>query len=102
MVPSRPLAVPKSGPMVFTIRLTTARAAAATATAPIWALAGGGAISPHPITIARRMAIEDLRLPVMHDEKNSLRNCMGDSRRYRGRAHSIDRPGKLLGQLGNI
>src|SRR5215472_4175026 len=88
--------------MVFTIKLTTAAAAAVTAMAPSCATAGGGAISPHTITIARRMAIEDLRLPIMHDEKNSLTNCMGDSPRYRGCAHSVDRPRQLLGQFGNI
>src|SRR5215472_8226152 len=62
--------------MVFTIKLTTAAAAAVTAMAPSCATAGGGAIRPHRITIARRMAIEDLRLPIMHDEKNSLKSCM--------------------------
>ena len=63
---------------MFTIKLTTAAAAAATAIAPICATAGGGAISPNTISNARRTAIVDLPLPTKHDAMSFLQDSMAN------------------------
>ena len=88
--------------MVFTIKLTTAAAAAATAIAPICATAGGGAISPNTISYARRTAIVDLPRPLKHDPMTFLQDSMTNSPRYRSRGRCLDRAGHLLWQFRNI
>src|ERR1039458_10706491 len=94
MEPSRPLAVPKSAPIVLVIKATTAAAAVITAMAPICAFAGGGAMSANAITKARRIAMVDHPLPIKHDETSRLQNSMADSPRYRSCAHSFDSAGQ--------
>src|SRR5271157_3065475 len=102
MEPSRPLEVPSREPIVLVIKLTTAAAAIVTAMAPSCAFAGGGAISPSAISIARTTAIVDLPRPIKHDETSLLQNSMADSPRSRSCAHGFDRAGQLLRQFRNI
>ena len=68
----RPIEAPSKAPIVSVIKLTTAVAAAMTASAPICAVAGGGATSPNASAIAKKMAMLDLPLPVINDEKKRL------------------------------
>src|ERR1017187_1994714 len=84
------------------IKLTTALAAAVTANAPSCAAAGGGAISPNAIRIARRAAMVDLPRPAQHDETSFLKNSMPDSPRYRNCAHCFDGAGQFLRQFRNV
>src|ERR1035438_4893648 len=102
MEPSRPLEPPSSAPIVLVIKLTTAAAAVITAMAPICATAGGGAISPNTINIARRIAIADLPRPITHDETSFLKNSMAELPRYRSCAHCFHRAGQFLRQFRNI
>src|ERR1039457_7430925 len=102
MEPSRPLEPPSSAPIVLVIKLTTAAAAVITSMAPICATAGGGAISPNTINIARRIAIADLPRPIMHDETSFLKNSMAESPRYRSCAHCFHRAGQFLRHFRNI
>src|SRR5580658_366377 len=74
----RPIEVASSAPIVSVIKLTTAVAAAMTASAPICAVAGGGPTSPKASAIAKKMAMLDLPLPVIDEKKRRLRNCISD------------------------
>ena len=78
MLFKRPIEAPSKAPIVSVIKLTTAVAAAMTASAPICAVAGGGATSPNASAIAKKMAMLDLLLPVKNDEKKRLRNSISD------------------------
>src|ERR1035438_5914650 len=99
---SRPLVLFRSAPIVMVIKLTTALAAAVTANAPSCAAAGGGAISPNAIKIARRTAMVDFPRPAKHDETSFLQNSMPDSPRYRSCAHCFDGAGQFFRQFRNV
>src|ERR1035441_7435409 len=100
--PSILLALFRSAPIVMVIKLTTALAAAVTANAPSCAAAGGGAISPNAIRMARRTAMVDFPRPAKHDETSFLQNSMPDSPRYRSCAHCFDGAGQFLPQFRNF
>src|ERR1035441_4400786 len=84
------------------IKLTTALAAAVTANAPSCAAAGGGAMSPNAIRIARRTAMVDLPRLVRHDKTRFLPNSMPVSPRYRSCSHCFHRAGQFLRQFRNF
>src|ERR1035441_1687344 len=100
--PSRPLVLFRSAPIVMVIKLPPALAPAVTANAPSCAAAGGGAISPNTIRIARRTAMADFPRPAKHDETSFLKNSMPDSPRYRSCAHCFDGAGQFLRQFRNV
>ena len=64
--------------MVFTIKVTTAAAAAVTAMAPNCAAAGGGAMSPNKINNAKRTATVDLPRPTKHDAISFLQDSIAN------------------------